>query len=101
MFIKSTVPNLIFYFRYRIQADSYPALYLIMSELERRLSLKLDNKSNTTNTNPTTNSSVSVIKCADLVPVDDYFNLINLHFQSRQKLVKLNNELNNAAHQYR
>ena len=78
--------------RYRVQADSYPALYLIIEELEKRLTQKMNGS------DPT---STTAVKCTDSLPIEEYFSVINEHFKLRLLLVQLNSQLNDLAHQFR
>ncbi len=95
--------------RYRLQADSYPALYLIMAELEKRLNHKLTVSSAaapSANSNSTALSdiplgAVSVARCTDPIPLEEYILSINAHFATRLQLNELHSVLNDCAHQYR
>lgn len=89
--------------RYLLQADSFPALQLIASELERRLNAKLAPVGGDANSNSNSSllSAVSVARCADPIPTDDYFLAVGAHFATRQRLNELSSALNDCAHQYR
>jgi Bardet-Biedl syndrome 9 protein len=45
--------------------------------------------------------AVSHVKCADPLPLDQYFSIIQSHFQCRVKISELTSQLNDVAHQYR
>eukprot|EP01034_Spumella_vulgaris_P030819 gene30819-38095_t len=96
--------------RYRLQADSYPALYLVMTELDRRLNMKLAPPSALAASTASSssgppqdipNSATSVVKCVDPLPLDEFFAAIQLHFATRLRLNELNLQLDGFAHQYR
>ena len=53
-----------------------------------------------TTTLPTTDT-ISLVKCTDPLPLEQYFNTITAHFQTRQRIALLSAQLNDAAHQYR
>ena len=79
--------------RYRVQSDSLPALYLISSELEKRLRTRLS-------LSLPDDSSLS-IKFDDEMPLDAYFEEITAHFDNRKDLQKYYSELNDKAHLFR
>ena len=79
--------------RYRVQSDSLPALYLISSELEKRLRARLS----LSLPDPTALS----IKFDDEIPLDTYFEEITAHFENRKNLQKYYSELNDKAHLFR
>ena len=100
--------------RYRVQSDSLPALYLILSELERRLSKHIaaleDISAPYAPSSPPPSSSSSsmppslskrAVTCDDEYPLEEYFSSIRLHFELRSKLAEELSMLNNSAHQYR
>lgn len=96
--------------RYRVQADSYPGLYLIFSELERRLRQKIyDDKEGEGTNDPKASKSpqevkkqtVGLVKCSDQLPLEEFFALVGRHFNSRQEIAEYNNKLNDLAQQYR
>eukprot|EP01032_Pedospumella_encystans_P011289 gene11289-13134_t len=86
--------------RYRIQGDSYPAMLLVLEELERRLQARIISQAGT-NSAATGDSAVSLVKCADALPLEQYFAVINAHFQARVRINELTAQLNDVAHQYR
>lgn len=94
--------------RYRIQADSYPALFQILMELENRLIAKLapqtlppDQISGPIKNQPPTVDVPSIVKFADNLPIEEYIYTINEHFQTRLKILEFNSKLNDAAYQFR
>ena len=100
--------------RYRVQSDSLPALYLILSELERRLTKHIAALEDISapyapSSPPPSSSSSSLppslskrsVTCDDEYPLEDYFSSIRLHFEMRSKLAEELSMLNNSAHQYR
>ena len=97
--------------RYRVQSDSLPALFLILSELERRLSKHIataeDISAAYSSSSPSATSSSALspskraVTCDDEYPLDEYFASIRLHFQLRGTLAEQLSMLNNSAHQFR
>jgi Bardet-Biedl syndrome 9 protein len=81
--------------RYRVQSDSYSLMYLVLSELEKRLSTKLDTNSN--NLQQTT----SIVKYNENLPLEEYFILISTHLNLRIQLLALTAQLNDVSQQYR
>jgi Bardet-Biedl syndrome 9 protein len=45
--------------------------------------------------------AVSIVKCAEPLPLEQYFTVIAAHFQARVKIAELRTQLNDVAHQYR
>jgi len=80
--------------RYKIQTDSLPALFLITSEVERRLNLRLKEISSDTQVS-------NYVKSSDKYLLDELFAAIDLHFSTRQLLIEQLSQLNDRAHQYR
>ena len=78
--------------RYRVQSDSLPALLLVLSELERRLTAHIAG---------TLTSGERVATCEDEYPLSEYFTAIRAHFELRGKLAEQLSLLNDSAHQYR
>lgn len=96
--------------RYRVQSDSLPALFLILSELERRLSKHIAALEDISapyapsSPPPSSSSSSSILRavtCDDDYPLEEYFSSIRMHFEMRTKLAEQLSMLNNSAHQYR
>ena len=52
-------------------------------------------------TTPPTTDAISLVKCTDPLPLEQYLNTITAHFQTRQRIALLSAQLNDAAHQYR
>jgi Bardet-Biedl syndrome 9 protein len=81
--------------RYRIQSDSYPLMYIILSELEKRLNLKLEpNTANGT-------AGTSIVRFNDNLPLEEYFLLITTHLNLRIQLLASTTQLNDVSQQYR
>jgi Bardet-Biedl syndrome 9 protein len=77
--------------RYRVQSDSLSALFLVSSELERRLTDSLSKDG----------SDQRLVSCAEPFPYADYFSCIEAHFGTRQLLVGLYSQINDSAHLFR
>jgi Bardet-Biedl syndrome 9 protein len=92
--------------RYRIQADSYPVLALLTSELNKRLTIKLRevnsqrNESKDSNQQPSA-AKFNLISFAENIPLDNYFLIIGNHFKIRQLIQIYVSQLNDMSHQYR
>lgn len=88
--------------RYRIQADSYPVLSLLTSELNKRLTIKLreinSQRSESKDSGP---SKFNLISFAENIPLESYFLVISNHFKLRQLIQVYVSQLNDMAHQYR
>lgn len=88
--------------RYRIQSDSLAAIYIIASELEKRLQNKINQSLSSTSTaEEKTSGSVQSITCGENLYLDEFFAMIELHFQIRSVLNDLLSQLNDRAHQFR
>lgn len=93
--------------RYRIQGDSYAMIFYLLSELERRLNLKIssmDPAASTTTPNGGKSTPAllkSYVSIDEQLPLNEYFQLINHHLLHRIKLITLNNNLNDISQQYR
>ena len=85
--------------RYRVQSDSLPALLVVLSELERRLSLHIANEGLTSGSGSV--SEGRAVTCDDEYPLIDYFSAIGAHFDLRGKLAEQLSNLNDSAHQFR
>ena len=83
--------------KYRIQSNSLSALYYIAQELETRLIQKLSKQTGDSDSG----NNDSIISCNDNVPFDEFFCVIELHFQTRLYLIKLLSQLNDRSHQFR
>ena len=81
--------------RYRLQADSYELLALMMQELGQRLQNRINAQ------NQTSLPLSSIVKYNDVLPIDEYFAVIHTHLICRLRLQNFNAQLNDAAHQYR
>jgi Bardet-Biedl syndrome 9 protein len=86
--------------RYRIQSDSLAAIYLIASELERRLLVKTSSSSASA-ASEEKSGSLSPISCSDNLYLDEFYAIIDLHFQIRLSVLNLLSQLNDRAHQFR
>jgi hypothetical protein len=62
--------------RYRVQSDSLPAMLIVITELEKRIKLRLSETSTISNLE-------AVISCSDNIPLDEYFYCITEHFNTR------------------
>lgn len=102
--------------RYRVQAESYPALYLIMDELDKRLNARgnAEGKNGNSTTTPAADPAApaavtpgsaapvpSIVKITDPLPLDQYFQIIEAHFKVRKTIVELTSQLNDYSHQFR
>lgn len=94
--------------RYRLQAESFPALYLLVLELERRLTSRLQQQ----NAEGSASSASAVasagdglqeilVRCNDVLPVDEFLSYVSQHLAMRHSLLAKMNALNDAAVQYR
>lgn len=81
--------------RYRIQSDSLAAIYIIASELDKRLMLRLKTLGEISN------QSTRFVTCGDNIPIIEFFSRISSHFATRQQLQIDLGKLNDAAHQFR
>lgn len=88
--------------RYRVQADSYPVLSLLVSELNKRLTIKLRelNSQRTESKDPSSNK-FNLISFTENIPLDNYFLIIGNHFKLRQEIQTYVSQLNDISHQYR
>lgn len=73
--------------RYRVQARSLASLWLVGSELERRLRSKFEGRVR--------------VSCAEEPPLDGLFAHVDAHFARRGELRAWEAELRDAAHQFR
>lgn len=80
--------------KYRIQSSSLPCLWPITNQLTTRLEAYY-------RTHESNNQEILTFTYQDLLPLGDYFSVIDLHFTARSELMKLNNELNDRSHQFR
>jgi Bardet-Biedl syndrome 9 protein len=88
--------------RYRIQADSYPALSLLTSELNKRLTIRLRELSTAQrNESKDPPPRFSFISFTESVPLEPLFLLIGNHFKLRQLAQVYVSQLNDMSHQYR
>lgn len=84
--------------RYRVQADSVPALYVLASELIKRLTIRLREISSGGKGGP---PKFSLVSFSDQLPTDTYFSLISEHFSCRQQIQESLSQLNDCSHQFR
>jgi Bardet-Biedl syndrome 9 protein len=89
--------------RYRVQSDCLAALYVIMKELDVRLTrqLNLMGKGKSDTEKDTEYDGPTLVKCSDQLPLVEYFAVIDSHFQTRHKLQDCLSLLNDNAHQLR
>ncbi len=86
--------------RYRVQSDCLPAIYLVSSELERRLNAHMTQGQ----LNPTLEKApgwISNVKCEDKLPLEEFFDEISVHFNTRKTLQTLFSQLNDSSHLFR
>eukprot|EP00698_Gefionella_okellyi_P022861 TRINITY_DN7657_c0_g1_i1.p1 TRINITY_DN7657_c0_g1~~TRINITY_DN7657_c0_g1_i1.p1 ORF type:complete len:857 (+),score=195.62 TRINITY_DN7657_c0_g1_i1:219-2789(+) len=76
--------------RYRLQSDKFEALWLITSELTRRLTVHF-----------AADPEALVLSFAEALPLLDFFNIIDAHFAARQALTKSLADLEQRAQQFR
>ena len=62
--------------RYRVQSDSLPAMLVIITELEKRIKLRISETSTISNLD-------TIISCSDNIPLEEYFYCISEHFNTR------------------
>lgn len=79
--------------RYRVQSDFFPALSVVIRELERRLNVHISAG--------TGRKDKQFVSLTDPLPTEPYFQLISEHFSNRSRLQELLSDLNDTAHQYR
>jgi Bardet-Biedl syndrome 9 protein len=87
--------------RYRVQSDSFPLMFFILSELEKRLSARY--KTSGTGDAATTFdvSSISPVKFTESLPLEEFFILVNYHLGARIHLLSLVQKLVDISQQYR
>jgi len=86
--------------RYRVQSDCLAAIYLISSELERRLNVQMTQGQ----VNPPPEKIggiISNIRCEDRLPLDVFFEEIAAHFDTRKNLQSYFSQLNDTSHLFR
>eukprot|EP00998_Keelungia_sp_KM082_P012888 NODE_92_length_2703_cov_43.368401_g88_i0.p1 GENE.NODE_92_length_2703_cov_43.368401_g88_i0~~NODE_92_length_2703_cov_43.368401_g88_i0.p1 ORF type:complete len:885 (+),score=212.26 NODE_92_length_2703_cov_43.368401_g88_i0:82-2655(+) len=79
--------------RYRIQSANFESLWLLTSELVRRLKRHFEPQA--------TDSDPFTIKYSDNLPFQEYFQVIDAHFKARQALTASQQSLSERAHQFR
>jgi Bardet-Biedl syndrome 9 protein len=77
--------------RYRVQSDHFPALAVIVKELDIRLQNRLRDQ----------NKKDRCTQLSEALPFDAYFHTIGDHFRSRKNLNELLSQLNDTSHQFR
>jgi Bardet-Biedl syndrome 9 protein len=90
--------------RYRVQSDSLPALLLVLSELERRLSKRIEtfqSEGGMDREGAEEKEGGRAVTCDDEYPLQEYFACIRAHFELRSRLAEQLSLLNDSAHQYR
>lgn len=90
--------------RYRVQSDSLPALLLVLSELERRLSKRIESarsEGGMDREGGEEGEGGRAVTCDDEYPLQEYFACIRAHFELRNRLAGQLSLLNDSAHQYR
>uniref|UniRef100_T1JN84 PTHB1 N-terminal domain-containing protein n=1 Tax=Strigamia maritima TaxID=126957 RepID=T1JN84_STRMM len=75
--------------RYRLQSDHFDALWLITSELLRRLRAKFVQDSNI------------LFSYSSNVPVPEFFATLDVHFEQRMEIARLEEELGQRSAQFR
>uniref|UniRef100_A0A7S2WDC7 PTHB1 N-terminal domain-containing protein n=1 Tax=Rhizochromulina marina TaxID=1034831 RepID=A0A7S2WDC7_9STRA len=86
--------------RYRIQSSSLPAIYLICSELVKRLQARFGSDGGSDGGEAKGEDTFRVTY-SDQLPFQDFFAVIDHHFDCRGGLLEANSLLNDRAHQYR
>lgn len=86
--------------RYRVQADSLSALYVLSAELFKRLTIRLREISSggSTSTGP---PKFSMVSFSENIPLEYYFPVISEHLTTRHNLQNSLSQLNDVAHQFR
>ena len=89
--------------RYRIQSDSLPSLYLLCSELERRLNMHAKQGQTPSPAEKNPGLAVSSVRCAadERLPLEAFFEEITSHFSARKRLQAHFSELNDSSHLFR
>ena len=107
--------------RYRLQSDSYPALFLLCKELEQRLNKRLlgeayvsflassgaggdagaQQQQQQGQKQGQSPAPAPVVRCADALPMEAFFAAIQTHFLTRLQIATIEAQLNDKAHQYR
>lgn len=90
--------------RYRVQSDSLPALLLVLSELERRLSKRIESSRSEGGIGTDgveEGDGGRAVTCDDEYPLQEYFACIRAHFELRNRLAEQLSLLNDSAHQFR
>ena len=90
--------------RYRVQSDSLPALLLVLSELERRLSIRIEasrGEGGIDREGAEEGGGGRAVTCDEEYPLQEYFACIRAHFELRNRLAEQLSLLNDSAHQYR
>jgi Bardet-Biedl syndrome 9 protein len=87
--------------RYRIQADSYPALSLLASELNKRLTIKLRELNSQRADSSKDPPKFNFISFTESLPLEALFLIIGNHFKIRQLIQVYVSQLNDMSHQYR
>lgn len=86
--------------RYRVQSDCLQAIYLISSELERRLNAQM--MRGVVNPPPEKiGLLVSNVRCEDRLQLDLFFEEIAAHFDIRKNLQSYFSQLNDSSHLFR
>jgi Bardet-Biedl syndrome 9 protein len=84
--------------RYRVQADSLSALYLLTAELFKRLTIRLrEIGSGGSGSAP----KFSMVSFSENIPLEYYFPIISEHLDTRHRLQTTLSQLNDVAHQFR
>ena len=87
--------------RYRVQADSLGALYLLTSELYKRLTIRLRELQSTTKSGSNSAPKFSMVTFSENIPLEYYYPVITEHHRLRQLLQDNLAQLNDVAHQFR
>jgi Bardet-Biedl syndrome 9 protein len=81
--------------RYRIQSSSFDSLWILSSELVRRL------KAHFTAASEPANQEAFKIEFTEAMPFNEYFATMDAHFGARQHLAASQQTLSERAHQFR
>lgn len=87
--------------RYRIQSGSLEALWLVSSELVRRMNEHFAGDKRGAGGRAGAGEEPFVMVYQEPLPLADFFGCIDEHFECRQNLLRAASELNDRAHQFR
>jgi len=81
--------------RFRVQSNSFPALWIMSSELVRRL------KAHFVSAHEPANQEPFKIEFTEALPFNEYFAIMEAHYTARQALAVSQQTLSERAHQFR